>query len=395
LAINPSDLPSGASDVFAIDLRCAAVLAGLAGCDTVTVEGGIPVFTSETDTLEFIPSGSFSSFKFGPYQLIGRFIQKPGLSAYLLFNSRCVYIGTKLATGTLFYGQNTECIPTLHEHSNLMENRQLFDDLRINRCQCEYVVDVSHEERQGLKLPLLALLAADTPETARVFPSKKANIQETVRFLSQKCGYWKIEGNLTTENFTRVLDFGNKIRTIAETEFASIPFSGERMERRVVNLRGDTYILQMGHSWLAAPELYDEGGLPPVMSRPEWPMPVQSDSLIIVEGVIEACCKYMRSDVSFWATNQRTSFLHTCVTCQLQEVNWWLGTQKPVAACEASILFKTLMDQNTALPEKDGRRLIRAALVFRAVLMAMLLGMALDNSSFYRTDLGSQIALLI
>jgi hypothetical protein len=151
----------------------------------------------------------------------------------------------------------------------------------------------------------------------------------------------------------------------------------------------------MGYSWLGAPEHYDEGGFPPEMSRPEWPMAVQSESLIVVEGVIEAYCKYMRSDVSFWATNQRKSFLHTCVTCQLQEVNWWLGTQKPVAACKASILFKTLMDPNTELQGNDERRLIRAALVFRAVLVAMLLGTALDNSSFYMTDLGSQSALLM
>ncbi len=83
--------------------------------------------SKHTQQLVINPSGLPSgSFKFGPYRLTGRYTQKPGLPTYLLFNSRCIYIGTKLATGTLFCGQNTECIPTLHKHSHLMENRQLF-----------------------------------------------------------------------------------------------------------------------------------------------------------------------------------------------------------------------------------------------------------------------------
>lgn len=173
LTINPENLPQGTFDTLTIDLGCAAILAGLAGYDTMTVENNVPAFSSDTATLEFVRPG--------PFELID---QKPGLSTHLLFNSRCTYIGTKLALGTLFYGQNTECIPMLHDHFHLMENLQRFKDLRNNRCRCEQMVDVSAEERQGLKLPLLALLSADAPETARVFPSKKAQVLETVETLA-------------------------------------------------------------------------------------------------------------------------------------------------------------------------------------------------------------------
>lgn len=123
-------------------------------------------------------------------------------------------------------------------------------------------------------------------------------------------------------------------------------------------------------------------------------MQVQPENLVLVEGIIEACDNSIRNKDFIWPGNQRKSFFHTCVSCQLQEVSGWLGTRKPVAACETSILFKTLTESNCVRPESGECRLVRAVLVFRAVLMAMILGMALDNSSLCMTDASFQIVLL-
>jgi hypothetical protein len=51
---NPDDLPEGVGNMFTTDLEGAALLAGLMGCDTYTIDNGITWFSGDTERLEFV-----------------------------------------------------------------------------------------------------------------------------------------------------------------------------------------------------------------------------------------------------------------------------------------------------------------------------------------------------
>lgn len=87
----------------------------------------------------------------------------------------------------------------------------------------------------------------------------------------------------------------------------------------------------------------------------------------------------------------------------------WLGARQAPAALEASSILnemsasgdgaETLVREtagrtSAALVIFTARRAVRAMLVFRAVLVAVLLGLGLDNSDFESTDLGKKIVFL-
>lgn len=99
------------------------------------------------------------------------------------------------------------------------------------------------------------------------------------------------------------------------------------------------------------------------------------------------------------------SFYHTCLSLQLQEVDGWLGTRQALAACEASNILNQMPISSSVHHEKAGpdkpilvlfteRRLVRAMLVFRATLVAVLLGLGMDNSDFEGIELGKRTILI-
>lgn len=108
-------------------------------------------------------------------------------------------------------------------------------------------------------------------------------------------------------------------------------------------------------------------------SRPEWPVNVGDSDF---DGIIEACQKYLNKG-SFISpgSRERKSLFHTRVSCQVQEVDWMLGNNKPAATCETSILVKTLDDDRPELPDGERGR-IRMLLGLRVVLIAMLFAWA-------------------
>ena len=70
LPINTDDLPQGLTNLFAVELGIAAILVGIAGCDTVMFNGCLPAFSGGNARLEFTNNRS--------NMLIDRFSQEPG-----------------------------------------------------------------------------------------------------------------------------------------------------------------------------------------------------------------------------------------------------------------------------------------------------------------------------
>ena len=167
-------------------------------------------------------------------------------------------------------------------------------------------------------------------------------------------------------------------------------------------------LIDLGFSWLASHECYDqEGSDRRIKARPEWTSFLSDTSLVVLEDVMLACDIYLRAgDVSvLYEASADKAFLHTSLSSQLQEVDWWLGTRQALAACEASNILNQMpifasgttgraSINGTSLILFTERRLVRAMLVFRAVLIAVLLELGLDNSAFEGTELGRKTVLL-
>jgi len=181
------------------------------------------------------------------------------------------------------------------------------------------------------------------------------------------------------------------------------------VESRTLRKLNDRKIIDLGFSWLAPHECYYKEER--IKLRPEW-TPFPSDfGLVVLEHVMLACDIYLRAgDVSILyevSTDNDKALLHSSLSVQLQEVDWWLGTRQALAACEASNILSQMpvfssgttgslraSINETSLTIFTERRLVRAMLVFRAVLIAVLLSLGLDNSIFEGTELGRKTVLL-
>ena len=406
LPINPDDLPQDLTNPFAIELGIAAILVGIAGCDTVEFNGSLPVFRGSNVRLEFTQSRSNT--------LIGRFSQELGLPAHLQYAPRTVARASAYARGTFFYGFQ-EPVPALASsasHLETMQSPSLFQDLRAKQCRCRNMTEFSLGQRIGLRVPALALLAADSPTAPRCFPSKACQIMETVQELSNLCSFWRTEENRRIaqfkEKFRPVI---NDIGTVFRVEFLSMAMMGDRYESRLTSLlrRGMTPgLIDLGFSWLASHECYHhEASDTRIKARPEWTSFSHDTSLVLLEDAMLACDIYLRAgEISaLYEGIADKAYFHTCLSSQLQEVGWWLGTRQALSACEASNILSQMPifgSSRTGKPGFNGttltlfteRRLVRAMLVFRAVLLAVLLSLGLDNSAFEGTELGQKTVIL-
>jgi hypothetical protein len=269
----------------------------------------------------------------------------------------------------------------------------------------------------GLRVPALALLAANTPMAVRVHPTKHCRIFEAVSELVRQCDTWRNPNNHTTDDFGRCLQpDGSSVFIISKAEFEKLPFQGDRLTRRVVNFFGENgtfKILDLGYSWLADKEDYlalrgvvDEEE--EIKSRPQWPPAFTSASFVLIEEVVEGCAKFLEPEAprpEFDSQDEEADF-YTAVSCQLQEVDWWLGNSQAAAACGTCNLLQGISDSGQeTLAENSGgisdplpileqlHARVRALLVFRAILIATLFGLALDSSTV-EGRFGRQLVLL-
>jgi hypothetical protein len=189
LRIDQNDLLPDMTNPFAIELRVAATLVGIIGCDTVLFNRNMPTFSGGNAMLEVSPSG--------PTDGIGRFSQQPGLPAYIDYTSQTVNRATGYRGGSLSY-KFEEPVPLMaSDLAQYLQSPKLFHDLWAHRCQCSNMAEFSLSQRTGFRIPALALLACDTPRAPRVFPSKQCRIWEAVRELSRLCNFWRWEGERT------------------------------------------------------------------------------------------------------------------------------------------------------------------------------------------------------
>jgi hypothetical protein len=235
---------------------------------------------------------------------------------------------------------------------------------------------------------------------------------ESVQELSNLCSFWRTEENRTIpqfkEKFTPII---NNVISVSRIEYLPMPFVGDRVESRIKSLV-DTGMspnfIDLGFSWLASRDDYtSEGRDRRIKARVEWPSPFSTTSLVILEDVMLACDIYLRGgDISvLYEDSADKPLFHTCLSSQLQELDWWLDTKQALAACEAVNILNKMPIYATGTSERTGtnkaaftlfteRRLVRAMLVFRAVLLAVLLGLGLDNSAFEGTELGRKTVFL-
>jgi hypothetical protein len=406
IPIESDELFHDLKSVLATDLGVVAILAGIAGCDTLVFDGEAPTFSSECTTLQFVLGG--------PLTMIGKFSQRPVYPTYWLFSPRLIHLSMAFALGGLTYRCTTAvCAKEPPSNEDSQGLCVLLQDLESISCRCQSMVGISAYQVIGLRAPALVLLAADTPRTARVFPSQQCQIFESLIELVRHCSFWRTRENHTT------LNFGNKLRSaisplipLSTEEFTKAPISGERLEkRRVTMIRNKikSRYVDLGYSWLAPVEAYDSdlGTDRRIKARPEWPIEVGSTGLVLIDGIIEACGAYITSGQNslIGKSGELKAFFHTSLSCQLQEIDWWLGSKKALAACETCVLFEhmspfELASANTSRTETKTllifteRRAVRAVLIFRALLIGMILGLALDNSALQGTAAGNTIVLL-
>jgi hypothetical protein len=192
---------------------------------------------------------------------------------------------------------------------------------------------------------------------------------------------------------------------ISRNQFRDIDFLADMTEERIFSQgRGRVpEFAHLGRSWLVAT---DQDAEEAAHERPRLLPSINPGDLVLIGGVIEQakaflCSALDRDRFSF----ESKAFFRTRVSCQLQEVDYWLSQRRPLAACEASRLLRdlanwedfssangTTADTDTSADEE--RCSMRAILVFRALLMALLFWTALDNSPFVLSDLGSKIVLV-
>ncbi|KAH6711737.1 hypothetical protein BKA61DRAFT_611510, partial [Leptodontidium sp. MPI-SDFR-AT-0119] len=392
IPIDTEGLPARCENPLAIDLACAALLAGMAGCDKLVMQEGMPTFSSDTCRLQFTPGGA-------PFTMIGRFKQELTMPTYCTYSWGAFKSPLRGSMGALSYGSE-ETMPLTHwlASADGMSCPNLFQDIQQIRCNCLHAVDVSSADRSGLKLPVLALLFADSPSHPRIFPSERCNLRQAVNTLADHSIYWRHVMDRRRETFAATFESVgiSTINPVSKAEFDIEPFTGDRFETRWLNLYRSGRSLkaiELGYSWLASAKPSRQEGL----ERPKWQRDFDDSSLVIIDGMIEHCNTYMTTGMS--SVQQMTSsvkgLLHTTVSCQLQEVDWWLGERKDIAACEASILVKNLTESESSHARGGERGCVRAILIFRAILMALLLSIGLDHSALKEAGLlDNQIVLL-
>lgn len=285
------------------------------------------------------------------------------------------------------------------ETTSNQDHHQVLEQLATNQCHCERLVTELPSTLSWIQRRAHALLVADTPGSVRAFPYMKSQIIDAAMRLAKLCPTWM------DMSLTDTMSFGKWIKSNIESigfinlyQFREMPFCGAKLEMRTAHL----YVggvkqkeIRLNTTWIRSAEpLYSFVTEKP--RRPDWPANLGEADFRLIEGVIESCKSFpsgaMVEPEEVWLD---TGFVVTLVSTQLAEVDWWLESHEvPLAACETSALLNELECGLESVDHLIGRRItVRALLVLRAILVAMLCWDALDISPFIGTELGSQPVL--
>jgi hypothetical protein len=123
---------------------------------------------------------------------------------------------------------------------------------------------------------------------------------------------------------------------MAETR--EVPLVADRLEDRGFKLRRnqgvDMIFLQLGWLWLSSREDYAQSTPSPtnlfhkrIFHRPAWPFELTGNSLVLMEGILRSAELYLSGSktVALDAGWGDLVVFRTCVTAQLQEVDYYLS----------------------------------------------------------------------
>lgn len=396
LNIDVASLSPDVTNPIAIQLSCLALLAGLAGCERLNINQELPAFEGETTNIQFIAGG--------PFGMIGKY-SDTGLSPrYCNYSPRLIWSSTCISHGLLLWNAAVPIYMT-EDHPEDEEGLSMVsENLRSNRCSCGAANIQIPTALSWLQRRVLALLVVDSPWSVRAFPYAKCQVTDAACQLVKLCPIWANTRREGTRLFGSRIELDSvSVGFIPIEEFRKKSFMGYKAEIRCVylHLEGDEVLraVNLGWSWFGSQEAYEFlfGSGSEFLQRPNWPADLSKADFNLIDGVIEACNSFLSGNMTLsselWSD---TGFFVTVVSTQLAEVDWWLGTHEvPLAACETCVLLNEIDGGlNNGGPLNQRRTTVRALLILRAVLVAMLCWDALDISLFIGSELGNQVVLL-
>jgi len=335
--------------------------------------------------------------------MIGRYSEIGLNQAYYQYDPQRIAAATVVASGLLLWNgvvpiYMTESGPEISEGVH-----GILQKLEANRCHCGATRIQIPTELSWLQRRVLGLLVADSPRTVRAFPYAKSQITDAVCQLVKFCSIWEDKNCKDTVSFGNAITLTNRsVSSIQLQHFKKIAFTGAKVEMRAAYLYLDgaePRSISLGWSWLGTKEEYTKffGSGFEFLKRPDWPAELNNTDFHMIDGVIEACNSFISSSMAapegIWSNS---AFFVTVVSTQLAEVDWWLATHEvPLGACETYVLLDEIEGgSNNDDPIDPSRTAVRALLILRAVLVAMLCWDALDISPYFDNELGNQVVLL-
>jgi hypothetical protein len=417
---------------LAVTLGLASWLAGLAGCTEIQFENGCPQFKGDTCALRFVPGGLF--------KMVGRYTQELGIPAYGSYSSVLAIMNARYARGSLAYKLQFS-IPTHWHWSDELDGVcQILFDLHNSSGQ-ELSAHTASPAEKSLRLLVIGLLAADSPESIRMFPVNRCRILDAAKAIASYSSMW----NHTTsplQAFENVpsMEYPRRTFHLIREGARRMNLLADRLESWIMDSDVGTYNdsleilkLHLGWSWLWPTSgirgwlvhLLEENSECPdeQLIRPKWPFDIPSDTFVLITGVIEAAEIFLSGSkcVAADAGWDDALFFRTCVTAQLQELDSYLHTQvRALAAQEALFLIRNVREpglscfaqlddgneggesskESRSWPEDDpisqpgGDTLwVRNLLSLRAILIGMLIQQALDLSSII--EIADRTVLLV
>lgn len=425
----PSDFQSAPAR---ITVEMLALFAGTAGCDKMEFVNGYPQLTGpslQVDIRQHAQIGPVASYELFPHNLTFHNTDLP--------RDHGIYLHSM---GILAYKSSSyiSLLPGSGSFTNTGNAGPILQDLHSKSGEC------SHHACKNVLLPTgpfpgelaLCLLAANSTDLARTFPNKKLRVWNETKALSDVCKSWRRQsvGNRSMSDISQSLaslleSRQGRLRALDTRTFYAQPLMCDRSEHRITvlhvkhpNLLTPLSALNPGYSWLdpEAPQY-------PGVRRPQWLLSgpntptsvnggrrlIDDADLVVVHDALRLCIDWLADPTAITLlTEQETKAFKRCaLLAQLLELDYWLMKNGGAeAACAVRAIFVALQQTqpsssaplgtlSTSASASSSRTVahddldnpITTILVFRAVLYACLLAMALDNSDVLDTNLGRRV----
>lgn len=406
IPLDTHSLPEDATNPLASTVEAVAVLSALIGCNSISWEDNVPQFLG--------PFISLQLTRRGPLQYVCRFEREPQFPVYYGLSSNSLTEAVLIARGRFLYRREILSLePEKSSRLARMESSlRIVEDLGSvsGSDPSSSSLPAFGQQRKKLGLVALTLLAAESPWTVRAFPMEGCAIEDTLlKLLMWYTLHPRWQKKVTVAASDMIPHLGQEhpagLQDVSAQELSEIAFCGDSFDYRAWNLflnRDDGYELSLGWSWLDKEA--QRAGRP--AERPHWPvyLGVEDERLVLISG-ISLHAEQIRvapSDTTLgWA------FRRTLISCQIQELDWWLMQHgRATAACQTRLLVSAMecSETNESLKmishvhnkdeNPDFSHKVRGILVLRAILIGNLLASAMDLSSLYERNVADKLVLL-